>query len=159
MNYKIVERDSFNIMGVKKTITCDENFSQAQAINRFWREAGQDGTIEKLAGRMNGEISGLIGATVDDSKGNNEIEYWIGVEVSGAPSDEFESYEVPAAKWAVFEAVGPVMVAVPDTWRKVYSEWFPSHDYEQGCGPSLEVYKSHDTTSPTAKTEIWVPLK
>ena len=154
-----MERDAFKIVGVKETINCNEDFSQSREIGRFWGQVSQDGTIERLAGLNNGQISGLIGATVDYSKENNEIEYWIAAEFIGDTPNGLSSFEIPAAKWVIFEAVGPVIDVVPEMWKKVYSEWFPSNDYEYGSGPSLEVYKSPDPTSPTAKTEIWVPVK
>ncbi len=159
MNYQLMERDAFKIVGVKKVINCNEDFSQSREIGRFWGQVSKDGTVERLAGMMNGQISGLIGATVDYSKESNEIEYWVAVDFRGDTPEGLYSYEVPAAKWAIFEAVGPVDDVVPGAWKKIFSEWLPSNGYEYSWGPSMEVYKSPDPTSPTAKTEIWIPVK
>lgn len=159
MNYQLKELDAFQIVGVKESFNCDDEFSQSMEIGRFWAQIGQDGTIDKLLGLNNGHISGLIGATVNYSEEDNEIEYWVGTDYKGNTPDELVSNEVSAAKWAIFEAVGPVADVVPETWKKIYSEWFPSNNYEHSGAPSLEVYKSPDPTSPTAKTEIWVPVK
>lgn len=159
MHYRLMERDAFQIVGVKKAFECNEAFDQTKAISRFWAQIGQDGTIDRLLGLNDGQITGLIGATVDYNERGNEIEYWIGTESKGNTPDGFDRYEVSSAKWAVFEAVGPVTVVVPETWKKIYSEWFPSNDYAHSSAPSLEVYQSPDPSSPTAKTEIWVPVK
>lgn len=159
MNYQLKEREAFKIVGVKKKIYCDENFNQSIEIGKFWSEVGQDGTLDRLVGLINGQISGLIGATVDYSKKNNELEYWVAAESTGDTLDGLSSYEIPASKWAIFEVVGPVAEALPKTWKKIYSEWFPSNDYEYGGGPSLEVYKSSEPASSTAQSEIWVPVK
>jgi AraC family transcriptional regulator len=159
MNYQLIERDAFKIVGLKETFSCNDNFAQSQGINRFWARIGQEGMINKLFGLNNGQISGLIGATVDYNKEENSIEYWIAVDSKDDAPEDFIIYKVPAAKWVVFEAIGPVIDVVPATWKKIYSEWFPSNDYEHGSAPAMEVYKSPDPNSPTAKTEIWVPVK
>lgn len=159
MNYQLIERESFQVVGVKERLNCDGDIGPSRDIGRFWSQVGQDGTINQLLGLNNGQISGLIGATVDYSKEDNEIEYWVGTEYKGSTPDGLFSYEVSAAKWAIFEAVGPVADVVPKTWKKIYSEWFPSNDYAHSSAPSLEVYQSPDPSSPTAKTEIWVPVK
>lgn len=159
MHYQLLERDAFQIVGVKQSIKCNDEFDQSKEIGHFWAQIGRNGTIDRLLNLNNGHISGLIGATVDYNEKDNEIEYWVGTEFEGNTPDGLASYEVTSAKWAIFEAVGPVAVVVPETWKKIYSEWFPSNDYEHSGAPSLEVYKSPDPTSSTAQTEIWVPVK
>lgn len=159
MNYRIVERNAFSIIGVKETFDCSEEFNQSIDINRFWAELGQKGTIDRLLSFMNGEINGLIGATVNYDEVKNQIEYWIGVESSNSAPEGFLQYELPLSKWAVFEVVGPVAKVIPETWKKIYSEWFPSNDFEHSGAPSLEVYKSPDPSSESAITEIWVSVK
>lgn len=159
MNYQLLEREAFKIVGVKQAINCNEEFSQSKEIGQFWGQASRDGKIHILADLKKGQISGLIGATVDYSKENNQIEYWIGAESIGDIPNGLSSYEIPAAKWAIFKVVGPVAEVLPKTWHKIYSEWFPSNDYENSGGPALEVYNSPDPTSPTAESEIWVPVK
>lgn len=158
MKYQILDRKSFQIVGVKEKFDCEDN-NQSIEINRLWSQIAQDGTLNRLLELNNGEISGLIGATIDYSKVDEKIEYWIGTEYEGEIQEGLLSHKVPAARWVIFEAVGPVIEAVPEAWRKIYSEWFPSNDFEHAGGPSLEVYKSADPTSATAKTEIWVPIK
>ncbi|GIP61340.1 Regulatory protein soxS [Chlamydia abortus] len=159
MNYQLVERKGFQIVGVKERFNCDGDLGLSLDIGHFWTKVGKNGTINRLLGLNNGQISGLIGASVDYSKEDNEIEYWVGTEYKGNIPDGLSSYQISAEKWAIFEAVGPVADVVPKTWKKIYSEWFPSNSYEHGDAPSLEVYKSPDPTSPVAKTEIWVPVK
>lgn len=159
MNYQIVERDAFQIVGVKKNIDCNEQYNQSEEIGHFWGEVGQNGLIERLLHVNNGEISGLIGATVDYNNETNQIEYWIAAESTTDSPNDLSSYNIPSAKWIIFEAIGPVIEAVPKTWKRIYSEWFPSNGYEHSGAPSLEVYKSPDPTSPNAKTEIWIPVK
>lgn len=158
MNYQILKRDAFQIVGVRKSISCNEQIDQSNDINRFWAQVGEEGIVDQLLTLNNGQISGLIGATVDFNAKNNQIDYWIAVESSGVAPTGLFIYEIPPAKWIIFEAIGPVAQIVPETWRKIYSEWLPTSNYQHSGGPSLEIYKSAHPTSPTAKTEIWIPV-
>ncbi|MFC5464195.1 GyrI-like domain-containing protein [Lederbergia graminis] len=159
MKYHLQERGSFNIVGIKELINCNDEFDQSKEIDRFWTQISQDGMIDRLLSLNSGQISGLIGATVNYIHEKNQIEYWVAVDSNEQSPEGLNSFEVPASKWAIFEVVGPVADVVPATWKKIYSEWFPSSDYEHSGAPSLEVYKSADPTSLMAKTEIWIPIK
>ncbi|MDA3129445.1 GyrI-like domain-containing protein [Aliibacillus thermotolerans] len=160
MKYHMMERDDFQIVGVKESFECNETFDQSKEINRFWSQLGQGGTIDQLLRLNHGEIAGLIGATIAYHEENDQMEYMVAVESSsGDIPDGLFKYELPSTKWVIFEAAGPVMDVVPKLWKQIYSEWFPSNDYEHSGAPSLEVYTSPDPTSSTAKTEIWVPVK
>lgn len=159
MNYQIIERNTFKVIGLKKVIKCDGEVGPSSEIQQLWAHAAQDGTINKLMALNSGEITGLIGMTVAYSNERNELEYWIAVEGNGDLQDNIISFDVPAGKWCVFEVEGPYASAIPATWEKIYSEWFPFNDFEHRGDPSLEVHKSHDPNSPKAQSEIWVPVK
>jgi AraC family transcriptional regulator len=59
----------------------------------------------------------------------------------------------------VFEAVGPFPETLQNIWGRIYSEWFPSSGYEQVEGPEILWNADKDTTSPTFRSEIWIPVK
>ncbi|UZD48952.1 GyrI-like domain-containing protein [Peribacillus frigoritolerans] len=40
----------------------------------------------------------------------------------------------------VFEVQGPMPEAIVSTWKQIFSEWSPSHRYEQAEIASLEEY-------------------
>ena len=160
MEYRIVEREAFQVVGVKRELPCSaDGASPAPAIGRFWAELNQDGTVGRLSQLIDGDIDGVIGITANYDEGRNVIDYWIGVERRGDVPKRFSSTDVAASKWAVFEVYGPVSDAMPQTWKKIYSEWFPSNTYEHNGSASLEVYKSDDPTKRDAYSEIWVPIK
>ncbi|WMT40928.1 GyrI-like domain-containing protein [Paenibacillus sp. D2_2] len=41
-------------------------------------------------------------------------------------------------------------------WGRIYSEWFPTLEYEQVEGPSFEMYYG---TGEYVTGEIWIPVK
>ena len=65
---------------------------------------------------------------------------------------------MPVGTWAVFEAVGPFPDTLQDVWGRIYSEWFPASTYEQVEGPEILWNEHKNVTSPTFKSEIWIPV-
>ena len=156
MQYKIVEKESFRVVGVRRTFSC-ENGEQSKEITKFWQDIYEDGTNDQLFPLNTGDIKGVIG--VCDMAGNNFMDYWIATNYAGEDTKEFETFTVPAAKWAVFEVKGAMPTAITTMWEKIYQEWLPSNAYELMNGPELEVYSDGDTSSPDYYSEIWLPIK
>jgi AraC family transcriptional regulator len=161
LKYQLVELPAFRVVGLREIIhyDCDAEENPSNEISQFWARVGNDGTIGRLMGLNNGIIKGLLGMTVEYNQEKNNLEYWVGTASNDDVPEDLCFLEISAEKWAVFEMVGPVAEVLPKTWQKIYSEWFPSNDYEHSNAPSLEVYKSSDPASPDARTEIWIPVK
>ena len=160
MKYRIVEREEIKITGESKEITCNvEEGTQAIGIAAFWGELNANETVNRLVQLMNGDIKGPLGVTNNFDEEKNTIEYWIGVENQGEIQNEFSTIELPPAKWVVFEVRGPVSTAIPEAWKQIYSEWFPSNGYEPAEHPPLEVYLEENPNSKNAVNEIWVAIK
>jgi AraC family transcriptional regulator len=155
MNYKMVERDRFQILGVNREFTF-VNGENLRGIPKMWDELNTDGTSDSIAMLINGEIDGLLGVCIPKSE--NSMDYWIAAEYEGDVPEKFVSMEIPAAKWVVFEVHGAMPDAIQKTWERIFSEWFPSSEYRPGGGPQLEVYPQGNTSSPDYYSEIWVPI-
>ncbi|KAB2334896.1 AraC family transcriptional regulator [Cytobacillus depressus] len=155
MKYKIVEQDAFQVIGIKETFACATKDTDA-VIPKLWSRANSDGTIDSLAQLNNGQIKGLLGITDNNKETENFMDYWIAAAHDGDVPDGFSSLNISAAKWAVFEVQGPIPEAIVNTWKQIFSEWFPSNGYEYAEIPSLEVYIG---SYPNPSCEIWVPIK
>ena len=46
--------------------------------------------------------------------------------------------DIPASRWAVFEVNGPMPDAMQESWKQIYSQWFPASGYQQAGAPSLK---------------------
>lgn len=160
MRYKIVERDSFQVAGIKKEFSLI-NEENLKGIPKMWDEVNGDGTVEKIARLNNGEIKGILGVCVDKrlTQSEQSIDYWIAAEHKGEATVDFLTLDIPASKWGVFEVHGPMPGAMPKVWKQIFSEWFPSNQYEHAGTPELEVYSDEDPSSPDLYSEIWIPLK
>lgn len=160
MNYRIVEKDAFRIVGIKKRVRLIYNGVNPE-IAAMWATLDPE-RITQLKALSNVEPQGLVSASVNFSEGRQDggsLDHCIGVATDRPCPPAFEALEVPALTWAVFEAVGPFPETLQSVWGRIYSEWFPSSDYQQTEGPELLWNESKDVTSPTFRSEIWIPVK
>ncbi|OEH85147.1 AraC family transcriptional regulator [Desulfuribacillus stibiiarsenatis] len=160
MNYRIVEKEAFQIVGLKKRVPIVFNGVNPE-IAAMWQSLNME-MITKLKELSNIEPKGLISASVNFSEGRmeekGELDHYIGVATTNICPDGLEKLEVAASKWAVFEAVGPFPETLQNIWGRIYSEWFPSSSYEIVEGPEILWNESKDTTLPDYKSEIWIPV-
>jgi AraC family transcriptional regulator len=161
MNYRIVEKGAFRIVGIKKRVPIIFKGVNPE-IDSMWKSL-DDEKINKLKKLSNVEPLGLIQASTNFSEGRmeekGELDHYIGVATTKECPDELAQLEVPASTWAVFEAIGPFPDTLQDVWGRIYSEWFPTSNYEQIEGPEILWNEDKDVTSPTFKSEIWIPVK
>jgi predicted transcriptional regulator YdeE len=67
-----------------------------------------------------------------------ELDYYIGVATTKNCPDNLTELGVPASAGSAFEAIGPFPDTLQDEWGRIYSEWFPSSNYEQVGGPEIQ---------------------
>lgn len=160
MNYRIEEKEAFHIVGIKERVPIIFHGVNPK-IAAMW-ESLNDETIRKLKELSNVTPLGLLTASVNFSEGRMEekrqLDHYIGVATTKDCPDHLVQLEVPAGTWAVFEAVGPFPDTLQDVWGRIYSEWFPSSNYEQVEGPEILWNEHKNVTSPTFKSEIWIPV-
>lgn len=160
MNYRVVEKEAFRIVGIKKRVTLVYNGVNPE-IASMWASLDAE-AIRRLKEISNVEPLGLVSASVNFSEGRQDggtLDHIIGAATDRSSAAPFEALEVPALTWAVFEAVGPFPETLQSVWGRIYAEWFPSSDYQQAEGPELLWNESKDVTSPTYRSEIWIPIK
>ncbi len=160
MNYRIEEKEAFRIVGIKERVPIIFHGVNPK-IAAMW-ESLTHKTINKLKNLSNVKPLGMISASVNFSEGRmeekGELDHYIGVATTKDCPDNLIQLEVPALTWAVFEAIGPFPDTLQDVWGRIYSEWFPSSNYEQVDGPEILWNEHKDVTSPTFKSEIWIPV-
>ncbi|MBM7578629.1 AraC family transcriptional regulator [Jeotgalibacillus terrae] len=161
MNVRIVEKDAFRMIGLKKRVPIVFNGVNPE-IEKMWHSLTAE-NIQELKQLSDIEPKGMISASVNFSEGRMEekggLDHYIGVSSTEVCPDHFDCLEVQASSWAVFEAVGPFPGTLQNIWGRIYSEWFPSNQYEQTEGPEILWNEQPDTTAPDFRSEIWVPVK
>lgn len=160
MKYKIVEKEKFQVVGVKRTYN-SQNGENLQGIPQFWNEMNSKNFDHQLIQLNNGSIKGTLGVCVPNTEQGQKgfIDYWIATDHVGEVGENLLALEIPASKWVVFEVHGPMPDAMQNTWKQIYSEWFPSNPYKPAGTAELEVYPDEDAYSPDAYSEIWIPIQ
>jgi AraC family transcriptional regulator len=159
MNYRIEQKEKFRIVGIMKRVPLIYEGVNPE-IAAMW-ESLDDDTIKTLKALSNVEPMGLLSASTNFSEGRlegGELDHYIGVATTSDHPENLTRLEVPASTWAVFESVGPFPETLQNIWGRIYSEWFPSSNYEQAVGPEILWNENKDIDSPTFRSEIWIPV-
>lgn len=160
MNYRIVEKEAFNIVGFKKRITLQfegVNSQMDDLTNKLTPEV-----ITELKAMNNIEPIGIVNASAnftDRTVEGTELDQYIGIATTEATVAKYDVLKVSASVWAVFEVVGPFPKTLQDTWANIYAQWFPSSGYELAEGPEMLWNESPDTSKPNYRSEIWIPVR
>lgn len=155
MEYRIIDREAFEMFGVSGQISKD--MEQAfQDVPTFCQKCDEDGTVDRINALLGRPGDSYLHAALYDHK-DSGFRYMI---CSYLPMElplpqGMERLHVPARAWAVFTAQG---CDLPSLWRRVYAEWFPTADYEQAEGPTFEMYYGQ-ASHENGFGELWVPVK
>ncbi|MBO5715777.1 MAG: helix-turn-helix domain-containing protein [Clostridia bacterium] len=143
MEYKIVEKATFTIVGKCRKFNADNSYEE---IPKFWSEHYATGGGEI--------IQGVFGVCVDGD--GKEFDYLIA-------DLYFPCYDIPqgcetrtfeGGTWAVFPYHGECPEALQSVNTQIWREWLPnSVQYELAGNYNLEFYISE------TEGEIWVPVK
>ncbi|MZQ97032.1 MAG: helix-turn-helix domain-containing protein [Acidaminobacter sp.] len=161
MNYRIVEKEWFKLVGVKRRVPM-----VFEGINpEITKMTGllTPEIVKRLKLISNVEPRGILSASANFSEDRmeekGELDHYIGVATSMDEATEFDELKVEAGTWAVFESVGPFPETLQNSWGRIYSEWLPSSGYEVVEGPEILWNESPDTSNPEYRSEIWIPVK
>ena len=161
MNYRIIEKGPFKIVGFKKRVPISFNGVNPEIAKMT--ELLTPEIIKKLKALSNVEPTGIISASTNFSEGRmeekGELDHYIGVATSSDETAEFDVLKVEDSTWAIFESIGPFPETLQNVWGRIYSEWFPSSGYEAVPGPEILWNESPDTGNPEYRSEIWIPVK
>lgn len=156
MDYKIVEKAEFTVIGLKRTF---EYENAVRDVPKLWDEFFQ------MA--VNKEICPMYGINADESMQGDEFEYLIADNYNPAMDvpDGFVTNVIPKFIWAVFSCKGAMPQVMQDVNKKVYSEWLPNcKDYEIAAGYCIEMYGDpakyeHGVQDENYYSELWIPVK
>lgn len=161
MDFKIEEKDAFNLVGVSKRVPI-----QFEGVNNAIQELAQSIT-EKQKTEMH-ELGDLypkkvINAsyTFDEERmeEKGELTHFIGFATTQENQfADLTQLKIAKQTWAVFPNKGPFPQTLQDTWGKIYSEWLPSSDYELVQAPEISFTNFSDGLE-NCYSEIWLAVK
>ncbi|NLP16358.1 MAG: AraC family transcriptional regulator [Clostridiales bacterium] len=154
MDYRIVDKDAFTVMGVSRMFKYDSS----SEIPMFWSEHFKSENAKV--------ICGMYGVCIDEPD-KSEFEYLIAdnyMPCKDIPNG-FVTRVIPKHTWAVFPCKGPMPNAIQDTNTKIFSEWLPNcKEYEIADGYNIELYTDisdypKGNQDENYYSEIWIPVK
>ena len=163
MDYRIVEKEAFNIIGFKKKI-----MAQFKGVNPQMDALVQKLTpdiIAELKGMCDIEPKGMLNISANfyqRTTEGTELDQYIGVATTKSLQDNTNVYDVlqvEKSTWAVFNVVGIFPDALQDTWANIFAEWFPTTCYQLNEGPEMLWNESPDTSKSDYRSEIWIPVR
>lgn len=153
MDYRIENWEAMNLILYTKEYNVEDS---EQAIISLWKEYYEDEERRKVHSR--------IAVCRHSKKSGNRAEYGIGCETSEI--DEipvgFQMIHVPCYTWAIFKCIGPTTVSLKEMWKRIYTEWLPSSEYElisDYYDYYLERLPEGDVNSQDYVCEICIPVK
>lgn len=155
MDYKIVEKEAFKVIGTSKLF--NEETAQTE-IPAYWTQHCQSGNWKY--------VFGTYGICVESNE-TGAFEYMIADDYRTQKNlpDKFKTLEIPKYTWAVFPCIGPMPKALQDVNAKIFSEWLPNcTDYEITGKYHIEYYTdpknyADGTHDEKYYSEVWIPVK
>lgn len=156
MNYKILEQDTFNVIGVSQRIS----FSEGTAMfTEFWNRVRKGEIYQKMEAVSNHKIPGMLAMMSDYNEDHTEMTIMLGFTTDEESSlEELEVYSFPKATWLVAEVVGRPSKVMSKAWDQLTLDIIPSTPYEEADLPQFEAYIADSFTNVDSVNEIWIPL-
>lgn len=156
MDYKIVKKDSFTVMGIERCFSYENAKTE---VPEFWEEHVRSG---------NGKyVCGMFGINIDEKMGGEKFQYLI-ADVYNPIIDipkGFLTKTIPSFTWAVFPCYGSMPESLQSVNTKIFSEWLPSlKEYEIAAGYCVEMYDDarkypKGIYDENYYAELWFPIK
>ena len=148
LEYRIVEKAAFTVMGVSRRFTADSAYRE---IPDFWSE--------HMESPLAGEVCGMFGLCLDNEP--DSFEYLIAdnyIPWKEVPAG-CVTRTIPAGTWAVFPCRGALPEALQSVNTRIWKEWLPGcREYRLGGNYNVELYAPPAEKPEDTYSEIWVPV-
>lgn len=156
MEYKIVEKEAFKVVGLRDSFKYETAY---QDVPKIWKEFFMKSAFNK--------INAKYAVNIDTNIGCDSFDYIIGDDYNSELKipKNFEVIEIPKFTWIIFPCTGKSSIKIKETNEKIFKEWLPnSNDYEIAAGYNIEMYsnpKNYKKGVDDEKyyCEIWIPIK
>ncbi|MCP4673443.1 MAG: AraC family transcriptional regulator [Desulfobacula sp.] len=133
MDYRIIEKPAFKLVGKSKKFNSENFFKKAP---KFWKEYVNTKEYQKLWGLTNGKWGQVTAAPLmsvylpdNDSGKRDSFTDILGVEKPAeTDSGKFNVFQIPAATYAEFNCTYQTSVKMN---KHIYGEWFASTGYDR----------------------------
>jgi len=169
MNFRIEQKNNFQIMGLSGYITAEEMASEyilPSLVNEFYKIESY--FVKDPWTSWENQIPNYYSSpfwqviAIDFQSINGKTEAIIGAEYKGEKPDgvKLSIKNIPAATWAVFSVNSSIGKHQHDeAYARIITEWFPASQYKRDeSAPNLDVYPPGDGKAKDYTWEIWIPV-
>nr|WP_245350025.1 AraC family transcriptional regulator [Cytobacillus eiseniae] len=161
MDYRIENKETFKIVGVKKRVPIQFEGENQEIINLAKSITPEQ--RKKLHSYANMEPNNVVNASYHFEDGwleeKGSLDHMIGfLTTKDSGFDEFDVVEVPALTWAIFSSKGEFPKVMQETWGRIASDWLPSSDYELVEAPNIS-FTGDLSDRNNVYSEIWFAVK
>jgi len=172
MNYRIETREAFQVFGIEEIFDAeaahiDDGLAKRKPSD-LWTESMENGTNDKLESDA-GELPSFVGQNlhkvhaVCDYKetGPDTFPYMLcAFRGPGSKVDGYTIANIPAHTWAIFPSEKfkweDADTAIGSLYKRIFSEWLPTSNYEQVGSLDMELYGGDDEFG---YIEIWLAVR
>jgi len=164
INYRIETKGAFQLICKKLKDPHNTKMTTEQIIRDFWQKCIADGSTSLLTKYISEkDIFGhcIVGASFGKDASDSEFPYGIGVHYNGEVITDsgFLVEEIQAQTYIVFTCTGKMPEVFINLYRQIYSEFFPTNEYQPSGGTNFEAYPSADISNPNYTCEIWIAVE
>lgn len=148
MEYRIVEKAQFTVMGVSRKFHPETSYEQIPA---YWTE---------MFSQPGFPLMGMYGICIDENGADGEFDYWIADNY--IPWKEIpagcKTRVIPGGTWAVFPCK---MKTLQDTNTRMWQQWLPNcREYRLSGSYNLELYGPLcEEDQGETYVELWLPVE
>jgi len=169
MNYRIVEKDAFYLMGKTGYIPMIYHGPNPHTAD-VWKKLRQTDLLV-LMEYSRVDPKGVVCAyssseNVIPAAEGEMVPMYVGVVMEtpmpGRFKGRFDVVPYEASTWLVFPAMDNTKDSRLASYPYIYaqiSEWLPTSEYEHTSSLALTWHETYDASKPDRKSEIWVPVR
>ncbi|WP_426226470.1 AraC family transcriptional regulator [Pseudarthrobacter sp. DSP2-3-2b1] len=159
MKHRIVKKESFRLIGLKTRVRLVYEGPNPE-IEAF--ERSLDTSVRpRLAELSDTEPLGLLAVTEnieEPGTEGSELDYWRAAASSQTAPNGYDSADIPAGIWVVFETEGKFPESLQHLWADAAAQWFPANPYRWAPGPQmLSVQPEPDGSR--GRGQLWIPIE
>ena len=160
MNPRVVQQEGFTVVGIAAPTNNAKEMTPEGVIGKQWARFLQEGLLEKIPNRADGNIVALITDYASDKDG--DYTHLIGARVTNGdhvPAGMVMK-KVPAGRYAVFTSEkGPVARVVVGTWQRIWATPKTAPGGDRAYKTDFEIYDERARDPQATVMDVYVGIK
>ena len=167
MDYRIETKEAFQVFGIEEVFALKEDEAHRKPSD-LWEESHANGEYERLA-KNAGDLPGFVSKDLCKvhavcsyrETSEDTFPYMLcALRSSSSSIDGYKVVDIPAHTWAIFPSKrydwAEFDEVISTLYKRFFSEWLPTAEYEQIEGLDFELYGGDDKLG---YIELWFAVK